>query len=258
MNPAHGVDPAQTQGAHSLHHDPEAEQIVPYNSDGWLISAVVCAILVHQMMIARFCLAFAGSEDRTVDLASCSRCTVSQRSPLGHVHVRSPEEGALLCLAVAVPYVHIVENRSLLDVHLRSLHSIGHIRWIVVEDVLLACTPAGLGRTGHVRSHCLRWHLRSIDQIVGTGQTVGSHHIHNHHSLHVAAGSMRSPGCRIGRSCRTAAAEDSRHCVVAPEPAGAGRSKPGAEPGKRIGRRPCCRSNGTRSGMFAIFTEERY
>jgi hypothetical protein len=259
---------AAAVGCHSVGHVLEIEEADRETGEVALCSpgrtrAVVSAILILSKVDGRLCLVVAGIEDRTVDLASPDPRSSSQRNLRWDIRVHWTVVEVLHLSAVAGLVDHVVDlaSRRLLGVHSHSPRLAFRVRSAVV-DSLLVCNFAvrnlvegTLGRTvvrvrRRSQRHCLH----------NTGQTAGSCHIRNRHIRHAAAVADRSPDRKIYRSRRIAAvaAEDSRHSVFAPEPAGAGRNSFDEELRRNsIGRTPCCRSNGRRSGVSAYVLQSR-
>jgi hypothetical protein len=138
----------------------------------------------------------------------------------------------------------------------RKPHSAVHIR-SAVADGLLACSLAARGavvntldHTAHVRSRCPGRCLHNIEQ------TVGSYRIRSHRTQRDAVHVGRSPDRKTDRSRHIAVAEDSRHAVFAPEPAGAGRNVLDEELRRSWpGCTPCCQSNGRRGSAVACMLQ---
>jgi hypothetical protein len=224
----------------------------------------VSAILIRWKVDGHLCLVVAGIEDHTADLASRDPRKSVQRSFLADSRVHWIAVEVLRLSAVAGLVDHIVDlaSRKLLGAHSCSPRSVFRVHSVVVNDLLvcsLAVRNLVVGTLGHTvvpvrrRFQCHR-RLRSI------GRAAGSYHIHNHHIHHAVGEAGRSPDHKIDHSHRIAAvaAEDSRHSVFAPEPAGAGRSKLDEELRRSlIGRTPCCRSNGRRSGLISRVSQGR-
>lgn len=237
----------------------EAEEVPLCNPDLLLVVAFV--ILIRSRVDDRLCLDVAGTEDRTADRASPHPHNFAQRILPLDARIHSIAVGVLPCSAVAGLVGHNVDlaNCRLLGAHLHS-HRLVFRAHSTAVDNLLACDLAVhnlvediLDRTVRVRRRCLRHGLHSI------GQTAGSYHIRNRRVHHFAGGAGRSPGRGDDHSRQIAAAEGSRHSVFAPEPAGDGHSKLDEELGRKmIGRTPCCRSNGRRSGVIARLKEQTY
>lgn len=236
----------------------EIEEVALGNPGLTLVAAFV--ILIRSKVDGRLCLDVAGTEDRTADHASPNPRNFAQRILPLDSRVHSIAVSVLLYPAVAGLVGHTVDLAScrLPGAHLHSHHLVFRVRSAAVGDFLARNLAVHnlvggiLDRTVRVRSRCLHHGRRNI------GQTAGSYHIRNRHIHHVAGGVGRSPGRGSDRSRDIAAAEGSRRSVFAPEPAGAGRSKLDEELGRKmIGRTPCCRSNGRRSGVIARVSESR-
>lgn len=211
------------------------------------------AILNDSEAEVHLCLVVAGSEHHIVAHAHQHRDTVHWHSHLLYIHVHWVAEHILLCLVAVGLVGRIVDPAAcrLLDVQLHKPHLVVRIRPAAVDGFLaynlavrnLVEHSLGCTVLGRVRSHCPRHCL------CNSGQTAGSCHIHNHRIRRVAEQSCRSLDHNADHNCRIAVAEDSRHSVFAPEPAGADRSMLDAELGRSwIGRTPCCQSNGGESG----------
>ena len=219
-----------------------------------LTSVVALAISIDSVVAAHLCLVVAGSEDHIAGHSCRDRDTVHRHSHLLHIHVHWAAARVLPCLVAVGLVGHIVDpaSRMLLGVHSHKPHLVVHIHLAAVDD-FLACSLAvhnlvesSLGRTAHVRIHCSRHCFCS------SGQIAGSYRIHNRRIRHFAGRSGRSLDHKTDHSCHIAVAEDSRHSVFAPEPAGAGRSMLDEELGRSwTGRKPCCQSNGGESGGIA-------
>lgn len=219
-----------------------------------LMSVVALAILNDLVVAVHLCLVVAGSEDHIADLAHQGRDAVHRHSHLLHIRDHWVAAHVLLCLVVVGLVGHIVDPAScrLLDVRSHRPHLVVHIHSAAV-DGLLACSLAvhnlvqhSLERTAHVRIRCPR-HC-----FCGFGQAAGSCRTHNHYIRHFAERCGRSLDHKTDHSCHVAVAEDSRHSVFAPEPAGTGRGMLDEELGRSwIGRTPCCQSNGGESGGIA-------
>jgi len=225
-----------------------------YNPD-W----AALAILNDSMVAVHLCLVVAGSEDHTDDPARQLLGTVHQHSHLLHIHVHWVAAHVLLCLVAVGLVGHIVDPASyrLLDVRPRKPHLASHIHSAAV-DGLLACNLGvrnlvenSLDRIARVRSRYSRHCLCNF------GHAAGSYRVRNHRIRRVAGRSGRSPDHRTGHSCHIAAAEDSRHSVFAPEPAGAGRSMLDEELGRNwTDRTPCCQSIGCESGEITCMLQK--
>jgi len=217
------------------------------------------AILNDSVVAVHLCLVVAGSEDHTVDPARQYHDTVHQNSLLLHIHVHWVAAHVLLCLVAVGLVGHSVDPAScrLHGFRSRRHRLVSHIR-SAAADGLLAYNLAvhnlvgnSLGRTGRVRSRCPRHCLCNF------GDAAGSYRIHNHRIHRVAGRSGRSLDRRTGRSCHIVVAEDSRHAVFAPEPAGAGRSMLDEELGRSwTDRTPCCQSIGCESGGIACMLQK--
>jgi hypothetical protein len=255
-------------GSHSVHHALGAEVVDLETEEDALcnpgrMTVVVSAILIRSKVDGHLCLVVAGIEDRTADLASSDPRSFAQRNLRWDIRVHWIVVKVLHLSAVAGLVNHIVylASRRLLDARSRNPRSVFRVHSVVVDDLLvcnLAVHNLVVGTLGHTvvpvrrrfQCHC----LRSI------GQAAGSYHIHNRHIHHAVGWAGRSPDHKIDHSHRIAAvaAEDSRHSVFAPEPAGAGRSKLVEELRRSlIGRTPCCRSNGRRSGLISRVSQGR-
>ena len=217
------------------------------------------AILNDSVVAVHLCLVVAGSEDHTDDPARQLLGTVHRHVHLLHIHVHWIAARVLLC-PVAVGLVgHIVDpaRYRLLDVRPRKPRLIFHIRSAAGDDLLAYSLAVhnpvenSLGRTARVHS---RWPRHCLCNF---GHAAGSCRIRNHRIHRVAGRSGRSLDHRTGHSCHIVAAEDSRHFVFAPEPAGADHSRLAEELGRSwTGRTPCCRSIGCESGEIACMLQK--
>jgi hypothetical protein len=259
-------------GSRSVDHALEAEEVDRETEEDALYSpgrmmVVVSAILIRSKVGGHLCPVVAGIGDHTAGLASRDPRRLVQRNFLADNHVHWIAVEVLRLLAVAGFVDHIVDlvSREHLGARSYNPRSAFRVHSVVVDDLLvcnLAVHNLVAGTLGHTvvpvrrRSQCHR-RLRSI------GRAAGSYHIHNRHIHHAVGWAGRSPDRKIDHSRRIAAAaaaaeEDSRHFVFAPEPAGAGRSKLDEELRRSlIGRTPCCRSNGRRSGLISRVSQGR-
>ena len=216
-------------------------------------------ILNDSVVEVHLSLAVAGSEDHIADLARQHRDTVHRHSHILHMHVHWVVAHVLLCLVAVGLVGHIVDPAScrLPGVRSRKHHLVFHIHSAAVDDLLVYSLAArnlaenSLGHTARIRSRCQRHCLGS------SGHAAGSYRIHSHRIHRIAGRSGHSPDHKAGRSCHIAAAEDSRHCVFAPEPAGAGRSMLDEELGRSwTDRTPCYQSIGCESGEMAYMLQK--
>jgi hypothetical protein len=135
-------------------------------------------------------------------------------------------------------------SRSFLGDRWRSSRLADYIRSAgenrhLVYSLVVAAEEGSLGRIDHGRSHCSHYGRRS------TGHPVGLHRIRSLHIRHVAAEGARSPEREVDRSCHFVVEGGSQRCIIAPEPAGADRSRADGEGGiGELDYRPCCQSNG--------------
>lgn len=217
-------------------------------------SVVALAISNDSVVAVHLCLVVAGSEDHIAGHSCRDRDTVRQHSHLLHIHFHWVAPRVLLCLVAVGLVGHIVDpaSRRLLGVHSHKPRLVVHIHLAAVDD-LLVCNLAvhnlvenSLGRTARVRNHCPRHCFCSFER------AAGSYCIHNRRIHHFAERSGRSLDHKTDHSCHIAVAEDSRHFVFAPGPAGTGRGMLDEELGRSwTGRKPCCQSNGGESGVIA-------
>jgi hypothetical protein len=212
-----------------------------------LTSVVALATANDSAVAVHLCLVVADSEDHIAGHSCRDRDTVHQHSHPQHIQFHWVAAHVLPCLVAVDPVCHIVDPAScgLLGVHSHKPRLVAHIHSAAVDE-LLACNLAvhnlvesSLGHTVRVRIRCPRHCFCSF------GQAAGSYHIHNHRIRRFAGRSGRSLDRKTDHSCHIAVAEDSRHSVFAPEPAGTGRGMLGEELGRSwTGRKPCCQSNG--------------
>lgn len=217
------------------------------------------AILNDSVVAVHLCLVVAGSEYHTDDPARQLRGTVHWHTHPLHNHAHWVAAHLLLCLVAVGLVGHIVDPASyrLLDVRPRKPRSVSHIHF-AAADGRLACSLAVHNPDENSPGHTARVHSRYPHHcLCNSGHAAGSNHIHNRRIHRVAGRSDRSPDHKTGHSCHIAAAEDSRHSVFAPEPAGAGRSMLDEELGRSwTDRTPCCQSIGCESGEVACMLQK--
>ena len=208
--------------------------IVAHLCNPSLTSMDALAILIDSVVVVHLCLFVADSEDHIADHSRQHRDTGHRNSHLLHIHVHWAAAHILLCLVAVGLFGQTVDHAScrLRDVRSRKPHLVLHIHSPGVDGLLAGSLAVhnlvghSLGRTVRVRIHCPRHCFRS------SGQTAGSCRIHNRRIHRFAGRSGRSLDRKIDHSCHIAVAEDSRHFVFAPEPAGADHSMLGEELGR--------------------------
>jgi hypothetical protein len=242
---------AAAEGSHLVDRGPETEEVVPSNPHLILVPAFV--ILVRSKVGGRLCLAVAGIGDHTGDPAGHYLHSVAHHGPPLDDRVCSIVVGVLLYPVVAGLVDHTVDLASCRPPDARL-----HVRRLVFRarlaavGILLAHSLAVRILVGRSLDHTV--HARVPRSLHNMAHVVGSYRIHDPHSRRVAGEAGHSPDRRSHRSHRShriAVAEGTHRSVVAPEPAGAGRSKLDDELRRKlVDYTPCCRSNGRKSSVL--------